>query len=239
MASGPFASPPRLTPLVGVVHEIARKLPPKSDKTGLEFPGTDKLQGRVAVRGPVTSQSGEITELLKQLTAGNREAESKLVPLVYEQLRRLAASYMRRERPDHTLQPTALVHEAYLKLMDQRRVSWQNRSHFYRLAARLMRRVLVDHARQVNASKRAKGQKVALDESLAYSKEKPSELLAIDEALSRLAETEPRLGQVVELRFFGGCSEEEIAGILGVSARTVKRDWKLARAWLYAELNPK
>jgi len=146
---------------------------------------------------------------------------------------------MRRERPDHTLQPTALVHEAYLKLMDQRRVSWQNRSHFYRLAARLMRRVLVDHAREVNASKRAKGQKVALDEALAYSKEKPSELLAIDEAISRLAETEPRLGQVVELRFFGGCSEEEIAGILGVSARTVKRDWKLARAWLYAELNPK
>ena len=191
------------------------------------------------MRGPVTSQSGEITELLKQLTAGNREAESKLVPLVYEQLRRLATSYMRRERPDHTLQPTALVHEAYLKLMDQRRVSWQNRSHFYRLAARLMRRVLVDHAREVNASKRAKGQKVALDESLAYSKEKPSELLAIDEALSRLAETEPRLGQVVELRFFGGCSEEEIARIVGVSARTVKRDWKLARAWLYAELNPK
>ncbi len=191
------------------------------------------------MRGPVTSQSGEITKLLKQLTAGNREAESKLVPLVYEQLRRLAASYMRRERPDHTLQPTALVHEAYLKLMDQRRVSWQNRSHFYRLAARLMRRVLVDHAREVNASRRAKGQKVALDESLAYSKEKPSELLAIDEALSRLAETEPRLGQVVELRFFGGCSEEEIARILGVSARTVKRDWKLARAWLYAELNPK
>jgi RNA polymerase sigma-70 factor (ECF subfamily) len=191
------------------------------------------------VRGPVTSQSGKITELLKQLTAGNREAESKLVPLVYEQLRRLAASYMRRERPNHTLQPTALVHEAYLKLMDQRRVSWQNRSHFYRLAAHLMRRILVDHAREVNASKRAKGQKVALDESLAYSKEKPSELLAIDEALGRLAETEPRLGQVVELRFFGGCSEEEIAGILGVSARTVKRDWKLARAWLYAELNPK
>jgi RNA polymerase sigma-70 factor (ECF subfamily) len=187
----------------------------------------------------LTSPPGEVTQLLKQLSHGNRGAEGKLVPLVYEQLRRLAARHMRGERPDHTLQPTALVHEAYLKLIEQRKVSWESRTHFYCVAARLMRRVLVDHAREVKASKRGGGQKVPLEPSLVYSEEKSGELLEIDEALGRLAEKDPRQSQVVELRFFGGRSEEEIAGILGISARTVKRDWRIARAWLYAELSKK
>jgi RNA polymerase sigma factor (TIGR02999 family) len=186
-----------------------------------------------------TPAPGEITQLLKQLSTGNREAEARLAPLVYEQLRRVAARYMRAERSDHTLQPTALVHKAYLKLTEQRRVSWQSRAQFYRLAARLMRRVLIDHAREVKASKRAGGRKVPLEPWLIYSEDKTAELLAIDEALNRLAEKEPRQGRIVELRFFGGCSEEEIAEILGVSVRTVKRDWRIARAWLYAQLSKK
>ena len=187
----------------------------------------------------MTSPPGEITQLLKELSDGNREAEARLVPLVYEQLRHMAARHMRRERGDHTLQPTALVHEAYLKLVEQRRVNWQSRAHFYCVAARLMRRVLVDHAREVKAAKRAGGQKVQLETLLAYSEEKSAALLDIDEALDRLAQLDPRQGQVVELRFFGGLSEEEIGGILNVSARTVKREWRVARAWLYAELSHK
>ena len=187
----------------------------------------------------VTSQPGEITQLLKELSHGNREAETRLVPLVYRELRHLASRYMRRERPDHTLQPTALVHEAYLKLVEQRRVSWESRAHFYCVAARLMRRVLLDHAREVKAAKRGGGQKIPLEPSLVYSEERPGELLEVDEALTRLAERDPRQGRVVELRFFGGCSEDEIARILGVSSRTVKRDWRIARAWLYAELSKK
>ena len=167
---------------------------------------------------------------------GDREAEARLVPLVYEQLRRLAIRYMRGERQDHTLQPTALVHEAYLKLIEQRRVSWESRAHFYCVAARLMRRILIDHARDVKAVKRGGGEKVPLEDCLVYSEERPGELLAIDEALSRLADLAPRQGRVVELRFFGGCSEEDIAKILEVSVRTVKRDWRVARAWLFAEL---
>jgi RNA polymerase sigma-70 factor, ECF subfamily len=187
----------------------------------------------------MTSSPGEITQLLDQLSHGDRAAEDRLVPLVYKGLHQLAAHFMRGERPDHTLQPTALVHEAYLKLIDQRRVRWQSRSHFYRIAARLMRRVLVDHAREAKARKRDGGCKIPLESSLIYSEEKCGELLAIDEALDRLAELDFRQAQIVELRFFGGRSEEEIAGILGISARTVKRDWRVARAWLYAELSKK
>jgi RNA polymerase sigma factor (TIGR02999 family) len=193
----------------------------------------------MASNSRVTSSPGEITQLLKQLGTGNREAEARLVPLVYEELRRLAAHRMRAERRDHTLQPTALVHEAYLKLIEQRRVNWQSRSHFYCLAARMMRRVLVDHAREMKASKRDGGQKIPLEPSLTYAEEKPRELLALDEALGRLAGRDPRQAQIVELRFFSGRSEEEIAAILGISTRTVKRDWRVARAWLYAELSKK
>lgn len=189
--------------------------------------------------GRVTSPPGEVTQLLKELSVGNREAEEKLFPLVYNQLRRLAAARMRRERPDHTLQPTALVHEAYLKLNEQRKVSWKNRAQFYAVAARVMRRILIDHAREIKASKRGGGQKIPLEAWMAYSADTSGELLAIDQALTRLAERDPRPSQVVELRFFGGCSEEEIAGILGISVRTVKRDWRIARAWLYTELGNK
>jgi RNA polymerase sigma factor (TIGR02999 family) len=185
------------------------------------------------------SQPGEITQLLQQLSHGNREVETRLVPLVYEELRRLAIRYMRGERPDHTLQPTALVHEAYLKLIDQRRVTWQSRAQFYCVAARLMRRILIDHARDVKAVKRGGGHKAPLEDCLVYAEERPDELVAIDEALSRLTDQAPRQCRVVELRFFGGCSEEEIAKILEVSVRTVKRDWRVARAWLFAELSKK
>jgi RNA polymerase sigma-70 factor, ECF subfamily len=185
----------------------------------------------------MASPPGEITQLLKELSEGNHKAESRLVTLVYSQLRHLAARHMRRERPDHTLQPTALVHEAYLKLVEQRQVNWQSRGQFYCVAARLMRRILVDRARGVKASKRAGGQKVQLELSLAYSEDKSAELLAVDESLGRLAARNPRQQQVVELRFFGGLSEEEIARILNISARTVKRDWRMARAWLFAELS--
>jgi len=186
----------------------------------------------------VASQPGEITQLLKRLSGGDRAAESRLVPLVYAELRRLAARYMRQERRDHTLQPTALVHEAYLKLIEQRRVDWQSRAHFYCVAARLMRRILVDHAREVKASKRAGSRyRVPLEPEVAATEEKPGELLAIDQALDRLLKHNPRQAQIVELRFFGGCSEEEIAHMLAISVRTVKRDWSVARAWLYAELS--
>jgi RNA polymerase sigma-70 factor (ECF subfamily) len=187
----------------------------------------------------MTSSPGEITQLLDQLSHGDRAAEDRLVPLVYKGLRQMAARFMRGERQDHTLQPTALVHEAYLKLIEQRKVSWQSREHFYRIAARLMRRVLVDHARETKAAKRNGGSKIPLEPSFIYVDEQPHDLLAIDEVLGRLAQLDPRQGEVVELRFFGGRSEEEIAEILGVSVRTVKRDWRVARAWLYAELSNK
>lgn len=187
----------------------------------------------------MASPPGEVTRLLRQFSEGNQDAVRQLVPLVYERLRRIAARQMRAERPDHSLQPTALVHEVYLKLLKQKRVTWESRTQFYSVAARLMRRVLVDHARQFKSSKRGKGQKISLESTLIYSLQQSVELLAIDEALTRLAEKDPRSSRVVELRFFGGCSEEEIAVILGISARTVKRHWRVARAWLYAELSKK
>lgn len=186
----------------------------------------------------VAPSLGQITQLLKQAGAGNRDAESVLVPLVYQELRRRARKYLRFERPDHTLQPTALVHEAYLKLKNQGRVSWQNRDHFYKVAARVMRRILIDHAREVKASKRGGSHyKVPIEPDIALAEENNRDVLAIDEALKRLECENPRHAQVVELRFFGGFTEEEIASILGLSVRTVKRDWRVARAWLYAELH--
>jgi len=185
----------------------------------------------------LAEERGEITELLAELRAGNRSAESKLMPLIYHELRRLAARYMAQERTDHTLQPTALVHEAYLRVIDQRHVKWQNRAHFFGVAAQQMRRILVDHARAHRSKKRGGSQeKVALDEALIYSRDKSGELLAVDEALSRLAERDARQARIVELRFFVGLTEEESAEVLGISARTVKRDWNVARAWLYKEI---
>jgi RNA polymerase sigma-70 factor (ECF subfamily) len=191
-------------------------------------------RGRTGGRLP---SSGEITGLLTKLKAGDRQAESELVPLIYGELRRLARGYMRRERPDHTLQATALVHEVYLRLMEEHPVDWQSRAHFFAVAAQLMRRILVDHARAHKAAKRGgDAPKVFLEENLILSEAKSGDMLSLDEALARLAKLDPRQGRIVELRFFGGLSVEETAEVLGISARTVKREWSVARAWLYQEV---
>jgi RNA polymerase sigma factor (TIGR02999 family) len=182
-------------------------------------------------------QEAEVTALLVEVAKGNLAAQERLVPLVYEQLKKLASYYMRREREDHTLQTTALVHEAYLKLVRQQDVNWQGRSHFYGIAAQLMRRILIDHARGHLREKRG-GAKVLLplNEALAFSPEHSEDLLKLDEALERLAKLDPRQSRIVELRFFGGLSVEQTSEFLGVSPKTVKRDWAVAKAWLHGEL---
>jgi RNA polymerase sigma factor (TIGR02999 family) len=178
----------------------------------------------------------EVTGLLVEWAGGDREAYDRLVPLVEGELYRLAHHYMSRERPGHTLQTTALVNEAYLRLVDQR-VHWQNRAHFFAVAAQLMRRILVDHARSHSRGKRGGGARpVALDDVALVSSEPATDLVALDEALARLAEIDERKARVVELKFFGGLSFEEIKDALGVGLNTVKRDWSMARAWLYGEL---
>jgi RNA polymerase sigma factor (TIGR02999 family) len=182
----------------------------------------------------------DVTQLLLDLRSGDKEAMDKLLPLVYGELRRLAASYLRRERPDHTLQPTALVHEAYLRLVDQSRVEWQNRAHFFGIAAQIMRRLLVDHARQHRAAKRSGGAaKLSLDEALGVIDERSTDLVALDEALEALAELDPQKSRIVELRFFGGLSIEETAEVLGISTPTVTRQWRMAKAWLYNQVSKK
>ena len=183
------------------------------------------------------SDDHDITRLLSELSHGDPQAASKLIPVVYDELRHLAAGYMRRERPDHTLQPTALVHEAYVKLLAQRSVDWQGRAHFFGVAAQLMRRILIDHARGHLRQKRGGEQrKVSLDEALVFSEQQSAEILAVDESLKRLEKVDPRQARVVELRFFGGLNIEETAEVLKISAKTVKRDWSVARAWLYADI---
>jgi RNA polymerase sigma-70 factor (ECF subfamily) len=183
------------------------------------------------------SESQEVTVLLAALTRGDDGAASKLIPVVYDELRRLAGSYMRRERADHTLQATALVHEAFLKLVEQRSVNWQSRAHFFGVAAQLMRRILIDHSRGHLRQKRGGEQKkVLLDEVFVFSEQQADEVLAVDDSLNRLARIDPRQARAVELRFFGGLSVEEAAEVLGVSPKTVKRDWNVAKAWLYADL---
>jgi RNA polymerase sigma-70 factor, ECF subfamily len=172
-----------------------------------------------------------------ELTQGNQAAAEKLVPLVYDELKRMAQRYMRRERSDHTLQTTALVHEAYLKLIQQRDVNWQSRSHFFGIAAHLMRRILLDHARGHLRNKRGGAVTILpLDEALTFSAGQSEELVRLDEALDRLSTIDQRQGKIVELRFFGGLSVEETSVVLGISPKTVKRDWALAKAWLYGEL---
>jgi RNA polymerase sigma-70 factor, ECF subfamily len=179
----------------------------------------------------------EVTMLLSALTRGDEDAASKLMPLVYAELRRLAGSYMRRERVDHTLQATALVHEAYLKLIDQRSVNWQSRAHFFGVSAQLMRRILIDHARGLARDKRGGEQKkVSLDEVFLFAERQADELLAVDDSLNALAKIDPRQARVVELRFFAGLSVEEAADVLGISPKTVKREWSVAKAWLSADL---
>jgi RNA polymerase sigma-70 factor (ECF subfamily) len=186
----------------------------------------------------VNAEHGEVTQLLIEIRAGNREAEEKLIPLVYTQLRRLAAHYLRGERADHTLQPTALVHEAYLRLTKIHEVDWQSRSHFFATAATVMRRILVDHARAQLANKREGFREaISLEEVLVLSPARSSQLIALDDALVRLASLDTRRSKIVELRFFGGLSEEETGVVLGISVRTVKRDWRVAKAWLYNEMS--
>lgn len=183
------------------------------------------------------SENAEVTQLLTALTRGDDGAASKLIPAVYDELRRLAGSYMRRERSDHTLQATALVHEAYLKLIEQKAVNWQSRAHFFGIAAQLMRRILIDHARGHTRQKRGGEQKkVSLDEAYIFTEKQADELLAVNDSLDRLEKIDPRQARVVEMRFFGGLSVEEAAEVLGVSPKTVKRDWSVAKAWLYADL---
>jgi RNA polymerase sigma factor (TIGR02999 family) len=181
---------------------------------------------------------GQVTRLLHALSEGDRSAEAKLIPLVYDELRRRAAGYMRDERIDHTLQPTALVHEVYLKLAGQG-ANWKNRSHFFSVAAQQMRRILVDHARRRSATKRAgEEQRVYFEDVMVAAARQPGQLVAIDEALKKLAGEHPRHARVVELRFFGGYTEDEIARILEISPETVKRDWRFARTWLSREIRP-
>jgi RNA polymerase sigma-70 factor, ECF subfamily len=187
---------------------------------------------------PMTIDQGRVTVLLKAMRAGDGNAENDLLPLVYQELHRLAQSYMRRERPDHTLQPTALIHEAYLRLAGED-VDWKNREHFIGVAAHVMRRVLVDHARAHRASVRGGDRKrVDLEEGVAVSAERSDEVLLVDSALERLAKTNLRQARVVELRYFGGLSMEEIAAVLSISLRSAKRDWSLARIWLFQEIHP-
>jgi RNA polymerase sigma factor (TIGR02999 family) len=186
---------------------------------------------------PQAEQGESISALLEELNHGNRGAESRLMGMVYPELRKLAAVYMARERPNHTLQPTALVNEAYLRLIDRPDISWKNRSHFFAVAAQAMRHILVDKARARRAGKRGgPRQQVTLDDVAAIAEAPSIDLLALDEALTRLAALDPRQSRLVELRFFGGLSLEEAAQIVGVSDRTAKRDWKMARAWLRGEL---
>jgi RNA polymerase sigma-70 factor, ECF subfamily len=188
-------------------------------------------------RVPDHAASADVTVLLAQLAGGDEQAASRLVPLVYSELRRMAARYMRRERVDHTLQTTALVHEAYLKLVEQTSASWENRAHFFGVAAQVMRHLLIDHARGHLREKRGGGLPVLqLDEGLVFSPEQSSELLDVDAALQRLTQLDPRQGKIVELRFFGGLTVEETAAVLGISPKTVKRDWSVAKAWLHGEL---
>jgi RNA polymerase sigma-70 factor (ECF subfamily) len=179
-----------------------------------------------------------ITALLVRLSEGNREVEERPIPQVYDELRRLAGYYMRRERGDHTLQPTALVHEAYVRLVQQPHVPWQNRAHFYATASKIMRRILVDHARTRKADKRGGiQQQVPLDEGMLLTPGHTVDLLALNEVLERLAALDPRQARVVELHFFGGLTFEEMAFVLNLSERTVKSEWSMARAWLKGELS--
>jgi RNA polymerase sigma factor (TIGR02999 family) len=178
-----------------------------------------------------------ITDLLLELRAGHDGAMDRLFPLVYDELRRVAHRASSRERPDHTLGTTGLVHEAYLRLVDHTRVEFQDRAHFFALAARAMRQILVDYARRHRALKRGGGgSPLRLDEGAVAVDERADTLVALDEALLRLATLDPRLGQVVECRFFGGLTEEETAEVVGVTPRTVRRDWTRAKGWLYREL---
>ena len=184
--------------------------------------------------GPDT---GTVTQLLGELRSGNREAESKLLDVVYQELHQIAERYMRSERSDHTLQATALVNEAYMRLLANDKPPLENRKHFFAVAAQVMRRILVDYARAYRSQKRGgDAPHVSLEDPLAFTSSNADEVIALDEALSRLAKMDERQSRIVEFRYYVGLSEEEIAELLSISLRTVKREWRMAKAWLYAEL---
>ncbi|MCI0392806.1 MAG: sigma-70 family RNA polymerase sigma factor [Acidobacteria bacterium] len=186
----------------------------------------------------MTPTSHEVTQLLLAWSEGDKQALDRLVPLVYHELRRLAQSYMRKERANQTLQTTALIHEAYVRLIDANQVKWQNRAHFFGVAARVMRQILVATARERGSQKRGGGaQQISLDESMMIDEGRDEDLVMLDEALGALAQFDARKAQVVEMRFFGGLTEEEIAEALNVSVETVRRDWRLARSWLRRKLS--
>jgi len=182
-------------------------------------------------------ESPDVTQLLKDWSGGDEAAVDKLMPLVHEELRRLAHQYMRREKPGHTLQTSALVNEAYVRLVDQSKIQWESRAHFFGIAARLMRQILVDQARRKNFAKRGGGAiRVSLDSATAIAQEQSANVMALDEALKTLEQTDLRKSQIVELRFFGGMSIEETAEALKISPGTVMREWTFARAWLRKEM---
>jgi RNA polymerase sigma-70 factor, ECF subfamily len=181
-----------------------------------------------------------VTDLLIKFSNGKREAVDELLPLIYDELRRIAANYLRRERSDHTLQPTALVNEAYMKMIDITQVSWQNKAHFIGVAANQMRRILVDHARQHNARKRGgEFHILTLNEEIDKADEQSADLIALDDALNELAKMDPVKAQIVELRYFGGLTTDETAEVLDVAPITIKRHWKMTKAWLYGQLTKK
>lgn len=183
------------------------------------------------------SSPSDVTLLLKRLSDGDQDVLAQLVPLIYDELHRLAAFHLQRERVDHTLQTTALVHEAYVRLVDQKEVQWKNRGHFFAVAAQAMRRVLVDYARRHQALKRGSSlSKTSLDEAIAVSNENTHHVLVIDELLNRLACLDPQESRIVELRFFGGLTVEETAEVMGISPASVKREWSVAKAWLLREI---
>jgi len=182
------------------------------------------------------ADSGDVTGMLVEIGMGDESASDRLLPLVYEDLRRLARAYFLNERRSHTLQPTALVHEAYMRLVKWEAVTWQNRAQFFAVAAQVMRHVLIDHARGKGSSKRDGGERILLEEADRLASSREIDVLRLEEALQLLAETDPRQAKIVEMRFFGGLSNVEAAHVLGVSERTIKREWSFAKAWLRREL---
>ena len=183
-----------------------------------------------------TADTRRVSQLLRQWAVGDLQARDELVPLVHHELRKRAVAYLRRERPNHTLQPTALVNEAYLRLMGQRRVTWVNRAQFFAIAAQIMRRILVDHARDRHAAKRPDGIRVALDDDIGAVPPPDCELLMLDEALRALGRIDERQARIVELKYFGGLSEEEVGAVLSLSRATITREWQSARAWMYRRM---
>ena len=180
------------------------------------------------------AETQDVTQMLKAMSAGDNSVPEKLLPVVYEELRRLAHGYMQNERSDHTLQATALVHEAYIQLVDWKNVSWQNRAHFFAAAAQMMRKILVDHAREKNALKRGGGLRtIALDDAISFPNHNNVDLMSLDDAMTELNSFDPQQAKIVELRFFGGLTIEETAHAMDISDSTVKRDWQIAKAWLF------